>query len=159
MSRIVLMITVVNVSTIGSLPMRCQVLCQGVCIRYHLSPGKAVRGWGYHSIYVDERGLGGGWILGFLTQVQFVQLFYLLLVVLSFAEIPGCVHILNLRWPAGKPCVDGTERRWIWSAGTCGERSGIRRRFAHPWPSDKRDGVGAVLRSEEYDIFSNLLSC
>lgn len=60
-----LMITVVNVSTICSLPTRCQVLCQGVCIRYHLSPRKAVLGWGYHSICIDERGLGGGLNPGF----------------------------------------------------------------------------------------------
>lgn len=125
-------------------------------ITFH--PGKLC--WdGAITPFVQMKGdRAGVWILGFLIQVQFVQLSCLLLVVLSFAEIPGCIHTLNFRWPAGKPCVDGTEGRWIWSAGTCGEQSGIRGRFAHPWPSVKRNGGVAVLESEEYDSFSNLLS-
>lgn len=101
-----------------------------------------------------KRDRAGVWILDFLIQVQFVQLSCLLLVVLSFAEIPGCIHTLNLRVICRQVMC-----RWIWSAGTCGEWSGIRGRLTHPWPSDKRNGVRAVFRQRGiWHFYDNLLS-
>jgi hypothetical protein len=125
-------------------------LVRQVCLPCHLSPRKAMLGWGLSLHLCRWKGFRVRvWTLGFLTPGQFVHQLCLLLTILSIADSTMdfiYIRLLHSRCPVGKPgrCKRHW-RRWIGSSGSWEQWSGIRGRLEHPWPLDERNGVGAYF--------------